>query len=279
MTGGLTGGRLAAGPVPLYHRLYLVLRQQIEEGRFPADAPLPGEIEISRRHGVSRITVRRTMDMLTAEGFVERLRGRGTFVRAGVRSGLAGRATRHLSGLADNLSSYAAYTTVALHALEELPAPPAIARALGIEPGTPVQRAVRTRGREGVPVSYLVTHVPADLGRTFTRAELEAGSLIRLLERGGRPVDSAQTTITSKLAEGDAAALLKVEVGQPLIATTRLVFDTEGRAIEHLAALYRPDQYEIRLDLARDGSGSSNLWRYEPDREEGSAPRDEGGGR
>lgn len=25
-----------AGPVPLYHRLYLVLRQQIEDGRFPA---------------------------------------------------------------------------------------------------------------------------------------------------------------------------------------------------------------------------------------------------
>lgn len=40
-------------------------------------------------------------------------------------------------------------------------------------------------------------------------------------------------------------------------------FDEGGRPIEQLASLYRPDQYELRLALSRDGLGSPNLWRYD----------------
>ena len=250
-----------AGPVPLYHRLYLVLRQQIEDGRFPADMPLPGELELSKQHGVSRITVRRTMEMLTADGLIDRRRGRGTFARApGAERQMAGQ----LSGLADNLSSYAEHTTVALHSFEYIPASATIAATLEIEEGGPVQKAVRTRSRDGVPVSLLTTHVPAAIGRTYSREELASGSLIRLLERGGARVDSADSTITARLADAFSAPLLGIQVGQPLIALTRTVRDEKRRPIEHLSALYRPDQYEVRLSMSRDGSGSPNLWRYEP---------------
>ncbi|MGA0593951.1 GntR family transcriptional regulator [Enterovirga sp. CN4-39] len=249
-----------AGPVPLYHRLYLVLRQQIEEGRFPAEMPLPGELEISKQHGVSRITVRRTMEMLTADGLIERRRGRGTFARTGA---LGTPITGQLSGLADNLSSYAEFTAVTLHSFEYIPASPMVAATLEIGEGESVQKAVRTRSREGVPVSLLTTHVPAGLGRTYSRDELASGSLIRLLERGGARVDSADSTITAKLADAFSAPLLGIQVGQPLIALTRTVRDERRRPIEYLSALYRPDQYEVRLSMSRDGTGSPNLWRYE----------------
>lgn len=250
-----------AGPVPLYHRLYLVLRQQIEDGRFPGEMPLPGELEISKQHGVSRITVRRTMEMLTADGLIERRRGRGTFARSGaLGTPIAGQ----LSGLADNLSSYAEHTSVALHSFEYIPASPAVAGLLEIPEGEPVQKAVRTRSRDGVPVSLLTSHVPAALGRTYSREELASGSLIRLLERGGARIDSAESSITAKLADAFSAPLLNVQVGQPLIALTRTVRDETRRPTEYLNALYRPDQYEVRLSMSRDGTGSPNLWRYEP---------------
>ena len=249
-----------AGPVPLYHRLYLVLRQQIEDGRFPAEMPLPGELEISKQHGVSRITVRRTMEMLTADGLIERRRGRGTFARSGA---LGTPINGQLSGLADNLSSYAEHTAVTLHSFEYIPASPMVAATLEIEEGGSVQKAVRTRSRDGVPVSLLTTHVPAALGRTYSREELASGSLIRLLERGGARVDSAESTITARLADVFSAPLLNVQVGQPLIGLTRTVRDEMRRPIEYLGALYRPDQYEVRLSMSRDGSGSPNLWRYQ----------------
>lgn len=250
----------AASPVPLYHRLYLVLRQQIQDGQFGPERPLPSEVELCRQHGVSRITVRRTMAMLTADGLIDRRRGRGTFARS---QGPAAAPSDQLSGLADNLSSYAASTSVTLHSFDYIPASTRVAESLEIAAGSLVQKAVRTRSREGVPVSLLTTYVPEALGRTYSRDELASGSLIRLLERGGAKVDAAETVITARLADAFSAPLLGVPVGSPLLALSRLVRDEGGRPIEQLASLYRPDQYELRLALSRDGVGSPNLWRYD----------------
>jgi len=63
-------------PLPKYHRVYLVLRQQLEEGRF-ADG-LPGEHALVESFGVARVTVRRALEQLAAEGRITRHPGRAT---------------------------------------------------------------------------------------------------------------------------------------------------------------------------------------------------------
>ena len=65
--------------VPLYHQIYVVLRQQIVEGRF-GQGPLPGEIDLAKQFHASRVTMRRVFDRLVQEGLVRRHRGLGTFV-------------------------------------------------------------------------------------------------------------------------------------------------------------------------------------------------------
>jgi hypothetical protein len=47
-------------PLPKYHRVYLVLRQQLDEGRFAAG--VPGELALMESFGVSRGTVRRALE-------------------------------------------------------------------------------------------------------------------------------------------------------------------------------------------------------------------------
>ena len=56
-----------AMPLPQYHRIYLVLREQLAEGRYPPSTPLPGELELARDFGVSRVTVRTALDRLAEE--------------------------------------------------------------------------------------------------------------------------------------------------------------------------------------------------------------------
>ena len=46
--------------LPLYYQVYLVLRQQLTEGRFTEDQPIPGEEQLRERFGVSRVTIRKT---------------------------------------------------------------------------------------------------------------------------------------------------------------------------------------------------------------------------
>ena len=52
-------------PLTKYHQIYLVLREQLQEGRF-ADG-LPGELALARQFSVGRITVRRALEQLAAD--------------------------------------------------------------------------------------------------------------------------------------------------------------------------------------------------------------------
>lgn len=56
------------------------LLDRIVAGEFPADAPVPGELELSAHHEVSRMTVREAIKTLEAQGILRVERGRGTFV-------------------------------------------------------------------------------------------------------------------------------------------------------------------------------------------------------
>ena len=64
---------------PLYHQVYLALRQKILNGECDPKIALPGEHQLAAKYGVSRVTVRRTLEALELEGLVSRRRGIGTF--------------------------------------------------------------------------------------------------------------------------------------------------------------------------------------------------------
>src|SRR5712672_3399133 len=81
--------RLDAGPLPLYHQLEEDLRARIHGGEFQSGAALPTEEQLCEHYGISRITERRALDALIAQGLIVRRRGVGSFVaeaRPGVRS-------------------------------------------------------------------------------------------------------------------------------------------------------------------------------------------------
>jgi GntR family transcriptional regulator len=111
-----------------------------------------------------------------------------------------------------------------------------------------------------MPFSYLTAHVPEDIGRTYSRSQLATTPLIPLLERAGAKLDRASQRISAVLASPDLAQALKVRVGSPLIELVRVVFDREGRGVEHLHALYRPDRYNFEMELVRTREADAPTW-------------------
>ncbi len=69
-------------PKPLYEQIKDRIRAQILKGELKADELAPSEAEIIQHYGVSSITARRCLNDLENEGYVTRIRGRGTFVRS-----------------------------------------------------------------------------------------------------------------------------------------------------------------------------------------------------
>ena len=66
---------------PLYCRLRDAFAQEIYELRWNRERAIPTESELAQIHSVSIGTVRKAIDLLVADGLLERFQGKGTFVR------------------------------------------------------------------------------------------------------------------------------------------------------------------------------------------------------
>jgi GntR family transcriptional regulator len=252
-------------PLPKYHQIYLVLREQLIDGRF--DAGLPGEIALMGQFGVARVTVRRALAQLAAEGLIQREAGRGTRRTTGLPSAATKTSSNkkpeqqaRLTGLLENLVTMGLRTTVKVLSLQRLGATDAVAQALQITPGALVQKAERVRSTTEGPLSHITTWVPEAIAAGFGKRELSQKPILLLLEESGVKVGRAEQTISARLADVAMAQHLDVSVGSALLAVRRLIYDQDERPIQWLHGLYRPDRYEYQMQLSRVGSIDAKVW-------------------
>lgn len=245
-------------PLPKYHQIYLVLREQLAEGRFAAG--LPGEVALAGQFGVARITVRKALEQLAAEGLIERARGRGTMPRTPAANEPRVPERMHLTGLLENIVSMGLRTKVRVLSCSVMPAPDAVAQALQLPAGTPVQKAVRVRSTKEGPLSLITTHVPAALAQGFGKRELAKKPILILLEESGVRIGRAVQTISARLADAAVAQELGVAVGSALLAVTRLIHDEQDKPVQWLHGLYRPDRYQYQMQLSRVGGIDAKVW-------------------
>jgi GntR family transcriptional regulator len=256
----------SALPVPKYHQIYLVLREQLHEGRF-SDG-VPGEMALMREFGVARVTVRKALGLLAAERLIRRTPGRGTVplplrsarssAPAVRRDAMGGDGARFV-GLFENLIGLGLQTHVKVLSVRTVPCPAAVADALDLKPGDPVQKAQRVRFTREGPLSYITTHVPQALA-PFGRRDLARKPILMLLEEAGVQVGRATQVISARLADAEVAPRLDVAVGSALLSVERVVFDRSNRPVQWLLGLYRPDRYEYRTELSRVGRIDARVW-------------------
>ena len=251
-------------PLPKYHQIYLVLREQLAEGRFAAG--VPGELHLMKDFGVARVTVRRALEQLVLDGLIARSPGRGTValtppsLRSSRSTGTPPSQRAQLTGLLENIVNMGLRTSVKVLQCEVLPASSAAARHLDIAAGTPVQKALRVRSTREGPLSHITTHVPQAFASGFGRRELSKKPILMLLEESGVEIGRAVQNISAKLADAAVARALDVDVGCALLAVQRLVFDTRERPVQWLQGLYRPDRYQYEMQLSRVGGIDAKLW-------------------
>lgn len=247
----------AIDPWPKHHRVYLVLRQEILEGRYTSERPLPNEILLAEQFQVSRITIRKAMERLDREGLVVRYRGKGTFP---VASNESSPVQASISGMIDNLIAMGLKTEVRVLDFGYVAASVEIAQALNISPGALVQKAIRIRSHLGAPFSLLTTYVPERIGRTFSAEDMANQPLLLLLERAGAKVVRAEQSITAKLATPSQASLLNMEPGDALLCIRRTVFGENDQPVEYIEGFYCPDTYEHQMSLGRKTHNNKRVW-------------------
>ncbi|MDQ2091810.1 GntR family transcriptional regulator [Marimonas arenosa] len=238
--------------------VYLSLKDEIADGRLADGDNLPGEQRLAETFGVSRVTVRRALDALSADGLIERRVGSGTVVRA---NGFGKKpVAMDFTTLMPQLVEMGQSTTARLLSFSYGPAPDFVARAMKLGADEKVQIATRVRSADDRPFSHLTTYVPETIARNYSEHDLATTPLFKLLERSGVHIGDAQQSVSATLAGPEVAEALEVAVGSALLSLRRVVRDETGKGVEYLSALYRPDMFRLEMALTRVGSGSSRHW-------------------
>jgi GntR family transcriptional regulator len=229
---------------PLRHSLAKALREQIVARKLEPGDRLPSEPELARSLGVSRSSLRAGIALLEEDGIVRRLHGSGTYVshRPGVRNDLS----RNFS-----VSSMIAAMGVEPGSVDERcetePAPPHVARALGVRAGTPVTALRRVRTAGGRRVVDSIDWCRTGVVPLEAMCEPEQHSIYTALAERGMPVHHGVATMTPDVAMGEVAQRLGVPRGALLMTLFQVDSTADGTVVLVSQEHHLADAFEITV--------------------------------
>ncbi len=229
------------GPGPLYRRLHDALRGAIESSVLKPQDALPPERELASDFSVSRITVRKALDALVADGLLIRKQGAGTFVAGRVEKQFA-----KLTSFSEDMTARGQMPRSEWLLRAAGTVTPEESLTLGLSPGAPVYRFNRIRFADDLPMALEYSTIP---GFGLAGPDAVRDSLyVALQAAGNRPVRALQR-LRAVLFDEERAKLLAVEIGAPGLYIERRGFLDDGRVIEATQSWYRGDAYDFVAEL------------------------------
>ncbi|MFJ7154491.1 GntR family transcriptional regulator [Streptomyces sp. NPDC101118] len=203
------------------------LRNQISSGHIEAGERLPSEAQLASRYGVSTPTLRNALADLQTEGLVEKIHGKGNFVRHRLR---------RLTYVGGGILTQASPTTEPLHVTvrtNHLRAQGPLTDLLKVSADSPVTefRCLSHEGRS--PHSLACIYVPSDLAPANVPSESPWSEGVEAHLSAHRPPSTEiQETLTARHPTPEEAATLRISSALAVLAIKRVAADSNGRVIE-----------------------------------------------
>lgn len=217
------------------------LRHQVKSGEIAAGGLLPSESDLSRTYAVSRVTVRKALELLRSEGVVAARQGFGWFAAVEPLRQTLGR----LGTIEEDLAASGRHPERKVLDFGFVAAP---SRVAGILATTEVLRVRRLNLADGAPFARVTVWVPAHLGSSLSRDDVQRASFYDLL---GVKLGGASQTIGAGAASRDDARLLEIPVGSPVLRCERITRTTEGSAVIAAEHVFPADRTEFVVELSR----------------------------
>jgi GntR family transcriptional regulator len=234
-----------SSPIPLYYQLKQILLEKIEQAEWTPDEPIPSEQKLQETYGLSRTTVRQALDDLVIEGYLNRYRGRGTYLAQPKV------ADEPSSGL--DLQKYMALQGIRLgwRVLDQqwLEPPAFVRSALRLEPGAQVYCLRRLRLADDGPIGYHCAYTPRPFAEQIDHSALTEGESLTYLRKLDLGPIRVHRTLEAVAAAHDDQDLLGLEQSAPVLQLDRLVTDEADAPIEFLRARYRGDRFKYQITL------------------------------
>jgi len=232
---------------PLYKDVKRRLTEALTRGEWrPGDA-IPAERLLSERCGTSIGTVRRAIDELVAENILIRQQGRGTYVASHNRD----RLLFYFFHIVDE-QGVKRYPEVELLSFARAKADRAAAELLGLAAGDSVYRIRNRLSLAGIPVIIddITLPVAAFAGLTERQFRHRTSTIYNLYQEAfGVSVVKTSERLRATLADADAAALLGVAPGAPLLQIRRVAYTYHDDPVEYRVSRVNTERHEYWADI------------------------------
>lgn len=224
------------------------LLSKILDGTYPTGSLLPSEQELTEIYSVSRPTVRQALQSLASSGYLDRKRRRGTIV---TMPKLTQSFAISLHSFEDTMreAHRVPHTKVLLFKRQR--SSNEVAKELDLRSGDEVFRIVRLRYADEQPNVFVETFVPCSSYPDLDKHDFNEESLYATMEALGRPVRTARRVFETSKADANTAALLDMEIGDPILLFHTVACDEQGKPVEYSIASYRGmgNSFEVRVSV------------------------------
>lgn len=247
-----------------YQAIAADIQRSIEAGALKPNAKLPTVVELCEAYGVSKITIKRAIDLLTDKGLISSRRGSGTYVKnttelfeqtgieridgtvdveddsfAFSHSDRAAGFTKEHEGEGKKVSSV-------VYDFSIVNPPANIARHLNIHPDDFAYYHCRVRCLDGEPMVIEYTYMPLDLIPGLKRSQLYLSVYDYLQNTLGLKISSFHRILRAVPATEEEAERLDTKAGVPMLEIAQVGFLDDGTPFEYSVSRYEGTRGEIR---------------------------------
>lgn len=228
------------------------IRNKILTGHYPANQQIPFEKELCQHYEVSKMTVKKALDMLVAEGLIIKRRGSGTFVKdlsPGEMERIAmANQFRGTTALNPDKKVHSEILEFSVVNAEDV-----VKNKLNLKEDSFVYNIYRLRFMDQQPLVMEKMYMPIDLIPGLRPATIE-GSIYEYIEGNlGLKIQSGHRSITVRKATEIEANHLGLAVGDPVAVAEQIAYFDTGVAFEYSISVHRYDRFSVAFILTREG--------------------------
>jgi GntR family transcriptional regulator len=232
---------------PLYKGVKRKITDAMREGEWKPGDVIPSEKKLCERFGVSIGTIRKAVDELSAEGFLVRQQGRGTFVSSHNQD-------RYLFSFFHIVrqDGYKEYPKLQLIEFGKAKADASISMRLGTEPNARLSRFVNKLSLSGSTVVVDEIYLSDSLFPRLTENQLRdrRTTLYQFYqEKFGVTVVRTVERLRAVKADAVKAGLLGVETGDPLLQVIRVALSFRDQPVELRYSYVNTHNHEYYSEL------------------------------
>lgn len=234
-------------PVPLHIQIEEQLRIAIKSEEYQKGVKLPNEMDLSKQLGISRSTLRQSINKLVFDGLLMRKKGVGTFVK---KTSVSSKAQNWLSFSQEMKALGIETKNYELH-LSWVKPTEELCLFFDIKNDVRVLKLERLRGNNEFPFVYFISYFNPRIG--LTGNEDFSRPLYDILGQDYNSIAKlSKEEISAISADAMLAEKLELKTGEPILKRKRFVFDPGSRPLEWNVGYYKADSFTYTLEFERD---------------------------